>query len=88
MRLGVETVLWTLTKGGTFAKAVIREMPDPESDAHLRIFVSGDNVYEMRGCRPGPRPELAAVALRKRDELIGRGWVDASGMWPKDEPGN
>ena len=84
----VDTVLWTLTKDGALAKAVIREVSGPDADSYLRIVLLDDRVYEMRGCPPGPRSELTSVALRKRDELIGRGWVDASGKWPKVEPGD
>jgi hypothetical protein len=78
-----DTVLWTLAKNGTLAKAVIRTPPGTDADVHLRMFVLSDVMHEFRACRPGPRPALESVALQKRLELIQQGWVDAPGTWPK-----
>ena len=83
-----DTVLWTLTKDGTLVRAVIREFPD-EAHSHLRIFIrDAVDAFDLRGCPPGPLPEVVSVAIRKRDEMIAGGWVDATGMWPKAEPGD
>lgn len=87
LRTPLDHVLWTLRKEQTLVKGAIRQIPDDEIH-HLRIFVandgSWDNVYDMRGCPPGLRAKLEAEAVRHQDRLINQGFVDASGMWPKD----
>ena len=71
-----DTTLWTLTKGGSRARAIARKVPG--IGIELR-FLWNDDTRETRVYRNAV--ELAAAASQKRDELMARGWVDAPPMW-------
>jgi hypothetical protein len=73
---GDEITLWTMTKGPNRARALTRQIPGV--GVELR-FVWNDDTRETKVYRN--TDELAAAAIQKRDELIGRGWVDAPPHW-------
>ncbi len=72
---GDET-LWTLTKAGSRARAIARKVPGVGIE--LR-FLWNEDTRETKVYRDSV--ELATAANEKRQELIGRGWVDAPPMW-------
>ena len=71
-----DATLWTLTKGPNRARAVSPSVPGVGDKFR---FIWNDDTRSTQIYRNVL--ELAAAASQKRQNLIGRGWVDAPPHW-------
>jgi hypothetical protein len=69
-----ETVLWTLTKNGRRAEAVM--VPLDDLGAELQYRLDGEWYYTHM-YRDGEGAKLLEDAKAKREELEGKGWTPA-----------